>query len=447
MPGKVTLTVVVGSTKGDEFVFREHDTCLCGRQENNRVYLPGDELISRHHCILEIVPPNVSIRDLGSKNGIYIDGKKYGGRADNEFPEEGSRREYPTVSLQHGSKVGIGKTLLHVSIEVPKKESKKLRCQQCKKEVAVEVDAERQGIFLCAACRRSALSDPKILFDQEQKSTPEIIPGYRLLNELGRGGMGVVYLVQNMTSKRLAALKIMLPHLAVNEVAQLKFLREIETTRALQHRHIVTFIEGGIQKGAFYFLLEYCDAGNLYDLLKRRGGKLSLNEAGPIMLQALQGLASAHKQGFIHRDLKPQNILLSGQEGRLTAKIGDMGLAKSFEEAGFSGMTVTSDGFVGSLPYIPREQIINYKYVKPVSDVWAIGATFYYLLTGQLPRMKQQGEDTINMILYGQSIPIRQRNPSIPPPVAAIIDRSLESEASDRYQNAGEMYAELAKVL
>jgi hypothetical protein len=447
MPGKVTFTTVKGIQKGAIFVFAKHDTFLCGRQEDNHMCLQGDKLVSRHHCILEINPPDVRIRDLGSRNGTFIDGKKYGGRPVKETPEEGAMHQYPSVNLRDGSKVGIGKTLLLVSVEAPELVTRRLICQRCQSQLVVEVEPEQQGTFICDSCRHAAQSDPKMLFEQVQANVPEIIPGYLFLKELGKGGMGAVYLIQHVKNGRLAALKVMLPQMAVDEDAQLRFLREIETTRALQHRNIVKFIDGGIQNGAFYFLLEYCECGNLHDLLVRRGGKLSLKEAGPIMLQVLEGLAYAHAKGFIHRDLKPQNILLSGQEGKWTARVSDLGLAKSFEEAGFSGMTVTGEGFIGSLSYMPREQIINYKYIKPVSDVWAIGATCYHLLTGHLPRVKREGEDTLNMILHGASIPLLQRNPHIPPAIAAVIDRSLAIHEESRYQDAGEMHKALAQAL
>lgn len=369
------------------------------------------------------------------------------GRAKDETPEEGAKRSYPTLDLQNGSTVGVGQTTLLVSIEVSEQGTTQLYCQQCKKDVTIEAGPGRQGTFICSACRQSAQSQPQTPLQPPQTNMPEIIPGYQLVRELGRGGMGVVYLVQNIQDGHLAALKVMLPKVVVDEKAKIKFQRESHTTQILQHPYIVQFIDRGFHQGAFYFLLEYCEEGNLYDLMMRKGGKLTLKEAGPIMLQALDGLAYAHNEGFIHRDLKPQNILLSGKEGQWVAKIGDLGLAKSFEEAGFSGMTLTRDDPVGTIAYMSHEQLINFKYVKPVSDVWAIGATYYYILTGRLPRVKQPAEDTINMILYGESVPIRQRDRHIPPSVAAVIDRALTHKETERYQDAGQMYRALALAL
>jgi serine/threonine protein kinase len=154
----------------------------------------------------------------------------------------------------------------------------------------------------------------------------------------------------------------------------------------------------------------------------------------------------AHSKNFVHRDLKPQNILLSGRDRNWKAKVADLGLAKSFVQAGYSGMTATGS-FGGSFPFMPREQITNFKYTKPVSDVWSIGATLYYMLTAQFPRDFRRGQDPMEVILHGKIVPVRERDPNVPPQVAKVIDRSLSNKTNKRYQNAGEMRKALEKVL
>jgi eukaryotic-like serine/threonine-protein kinase len=220
----------------------------------------------------------------------------------------------------------------------------------------------------------------------------------------------------------------------------------MEATRALRHPHIITLLEGGAQHDIFYFLLEFCEGGNVATLMERRGGRLTLEEAGPIILQTLQGLAFAHKQGFVHRDIKPQNILLRGKEGFWSARLSDLGLAKNFEQAGFSGMTITGEK-VGTFQFMPREQVTHYKRFKPVSDVWAMGATCYYILTGSFPRNHLDTLDQVAVILRGEIIPIHTRDQRISRPIAEVIDRSLADKVNDRYQHAGEMYEALKKVL
>jgi serine/threonine protein kinase len=123
-----------------------------------------------------------------------------------------------------------------------------------------------------------------------------------------------------------------------------------------------------------------------------------------------------------------------------------MGLAKNFAKAGLSGMTATGS-FGGSFPFMPREQVTKYKYMRPVSDVWSIGATFYYLLTGQFPRDLARDQDPIEVILKDILVPIRKRDSTIPSRVAEVIDRSLSNNPNDRYTNADEMLLALEKAL
>ena len=329
---------------------------------------------------------------------------------------------------------------------------KLVRCQKCGRDVSSEIGSGRHGDYICEACRRQAQEDPMALLKgliQGSRKTDIRkldIPEYEIENELGVGGFGAVYLVRHKKHGTLAALKVMLSNVAVDEHARQAFLREIENMRRLRHQHIVKFLDYGSVGGVFYILLEYCEGGNVGDLMSRRGGKLGLDEARPIMLQVMEGLAYAHKKGFVHRDLKPQNILLTGKEIPLTAKIADMGLAKNFAQAGLSGMTATGS-FAGSFPFMPREQVTNFKFVKPVSDVWSMGATFYNMLTDQFPRDFHRGQDPMEVILQGTIVPLQKRLPNIPKSVAEVIDCALANKTSDRYQDAGEMCEALNKVL
>jgi serine/threonine protein kinase len=191
--------------------------------------------------------------------------------------------------------------------------------------------------------------------------------------------------------------------------------------------------------------MELCEGGSVGDLMARNGGKLPLSQASPILMQALDGLAHAHRNGFVHRDLKPQNILLDRSAEGWTAKIADFGLAKSFQQAGFSGMTMTGH-YCGTPYFMPREQVIQFKHVKPTSDIWSMGATLYNMLTSQTPHDFPRGRDPIEIILRGGIIPIRRRDRSIPKKVAEVIDRALLNSPSDRYQDAAEMREALAKA-
>jgi hypothetical protein len=454
MAGKIILTVTEGTSRGKTFVYDTHDTFLFGRLDDCHICLPHDQFVSRHHFLLEVNPPHACLRDLGSRNGTYVNGLKYGGREKHETPEEGARRQYPQVDLHDGNEIRVGETTLLIQMQGSKKAQQTLLCQRCGKDVTAEAGAGQEGDFLCARCRQQLKADPVALLLAlfEQAPQQRIDAGiqlsvYKVQKKLGEGGMGVVYLVKHKQQGHLAALKVMLSKVAVAIGAKQEFLREIENTRTLTHKHIVRFLGSGVEKSSFYFLVEYCQGGSIDSLMQRRGGHLKLSEAGPIMLQILEGLAFAHQQGFVHRDLKPQNILLSGPEPNWVAKIADFGLAKSFINAGLSGMTMTGGGFSGSLLFMPREQVINFKYIKPAGDIWSIGATFYNMLTGEYPRPIKPGQDPVEAILNGHIVSLRQRNAQIPQAIAAIIDRSLAQDPKDRYQMAGDMWKALANVL
>jgi serine/threonine protein kinase len=133
-------------------------------------------------------------------------------------------------------------------------------------------------------------------------------------------------------------------------------------------------------------------------------------------------------------------------KGGRNAKVSDFGLAKSFQRAGFSGMTATGST-AGTFPFMSKEQLTNFKFVKPVSDVWSMGATLYHMLTGDFPRDFRRGQDPVEVILRGGIVPIRRRDSSIPKAVAGVIDRAVADKTADRYQTAGEFRKELAAVL
>ena len=192
--------------------------------------------------------------------------------------------------------------------------------------------------------------------------------------------------------------------------------------------------------------MEWCEGGGVDRLMAQHSGKLPLQWAKPIILQSLEALAHAHSKGFVHRDLKPSNILLAFARNNVVAKLSDFGLAKSFEAAGLSGLTITGN-YAGTPYFIPREQITNFKYVKPVSDVWSMGATIYNMLTGTFPYPFTNERDPIDVILNDDVVPIRKRDKSVPTALADVLDKALAKNIRDRYLTAAEMSEALKQAL
>jgi hypothetical protein len=422
---KVQIKISKGKDAGKLFAFTEHDTFVFGRMDDCHACIPDDTQVSRHHFILEVNPPAACLRDLGSLNGTWINGKEFGARKKGETPEQGAKRRYPEVTLKHGDRIKVGLTELEVSIEQPKEAPQH------------HVDPQLGDISLLSPEQLAKL----IFGSPGQAAKPKLqIPGCKIEEEVGRGGFGAVYRARRADGS-VVAVKVMISRVDADEEAIAKFKREVAITAKLVHPKIVRVLESGASGAVFYFIMEFCDGGSVWDLMLKNKGRLSLAQAKPIILGALEALAFAHDKGFVHRDLKPQNILLSRGEVRLS----DFGLAKSFQQAGLSGMSMTG-GYAGTPVFMPREQITNFKYVKPVSDVWSMGATIYNILTGAFPYPFTKGRDPIDVILNEDVIPIRERDKSLPASLSAVLDKALAKKAKERFQTAGEFLSAWKRI-
>jgi eukaryotic-like serine/threonine-protein kinase len=422
---RVTLRVLAGPYHGQEFVFDHHDTFLIGRSDNAHLYLPEDRFFSRHHCLLEIAPPRCFLRDLGSTNGTYVNGQ----RVQETF-------------LKSGDRIQGGQTVLEVDVQVEQRPSEaeaptltkpfeiKIECANCGRRETVEGSATNEPMtFICEECR------------EELKRQPQPVPGYQMIKMLGRGGMGCVMLARSEKTGGAVAIKTLLPEVAVADQAVRRFMREIEVAAALDHPNIVRYLESGTQNGAVYLVTEFVEGSDAARLADSQGGRLPYKQAIDVITQSLDALAYAHGKGYIHRDIKESNILLSGSAPNYTAKLTDFGLAKSFTQSGMSGITMAGD-MAGTFAYMPPEQIKDFRNVKPTSDIYAIGMTAYSLLAGDTALDIGPSGDmaaTVRAIFEGQIVPLRQRVPEVPERAAEVIERALAKDPAHRWQSAAAM--------
>lgn len=435
---RVTLRVIAGPQTGRVFTFDQHETFMIGRSEDSQFCLPHDRYFSRHHCILEIAPPQTFLRDLGSTNGTFVNGLKV-----------------ETAHLKNGDRIQGGETVLEVEVSVGADETLNfnsgaqkfsetvpslitIQCLNCgipSKAEASRPDAKLS--FLCDDCR------------EKLRNNPQPIPNYQMIKILGQGGMGTVMLARHVTDGRVVAIKTLLPEVAVSEQSLKRFMREIEVAASLRHPHIVSYIEHGTHNGIVYLVTEFVGGMDASKLSKMRGGKLDYREVVKIIEQTLAALDFAHSLGFVHRDIKEQNILVDGAYPNYISKLTDFGLAKSFKQTGMSGVTMVGD-VAGTIAYMPPEQVRDFKEVKPPSDIYAIGMTAYSLMTGAhaLNLSPRAGiSETVKAIFEKPIIPITQRMPEIPLRIAAVIETAIAKEPEMRWSTAGEMREALLRAM
>jgi tRNA A-37 threonylcarbamoyl transferase component Bud32 len=267
------------------------------------------------------------------------------------------------------------------------------------------------------------------------------IPGYEILGELGRGGMGVVYKARHLKLDRLVALKMILAggHAGAGDLA--RFQTEAHAIARLQHPNIVQVYEVGEHEGKPFLALEFCAGGSLAQ--KLNGTPLPPREAAALMETLARAMQTAHEQHIIHRDLKPANVLLSSDG---TPKVTDFGLAKRLDEAG----QTQSGAVLGTPSYMAPEQAggqpaAQARAIGPAADVWALGAILYECLSGRPPFKAATPLDTILQVISDEPVPPRRLNAQVPADLQTICVKCLQKEPAKRYVAAAAMADDLRR--
>jgi serine/threonine protein kinase len=271
-------------------------------------------------------------------------------------------------------------------------------------------------------------------------AAPVTIPGYEILAELGRGGMGVVYKAQQIRLERIVALKMILTGQLASTAEVQRFHTEAEAAASLDHPNIVPIYEVGQHEGQHYFSMAFVDGGSLE---KRVAGKtMPSHEAAELVRILATAVQFAHDRGVIHRDLKPANILLD-QQGQ--PKISDFGLAKRYRK----GEALTATGQVlGTPSYMPPEQASGkVNLVGPLADVYSLGAILYVLLTGRPPFQGETAYDTLLQVMEQDPPRITKFNPAVGRDLETICLKCLEKRVERRYGSAQELADDLGRFL
>ncbi len=432
---RVILEVLQGSRKGRTFLFDRYDTFIVGRSRFVHCSMPEDMALSRDHFMLEINPPQCELRDLGSTNGTFVNDQRV-----------------DRIRLASGDLIAAGQSVFRVKVDqaplsssddLPSSSGSRseddglvaIRCAGCLAPAPQNIaiagpmhgDATEVVEWWCSQCR------------SESAALPQPVPHYTTLREIGRGAMGVVYQARHNQTGRLVALKLIVPETASTRTAIDRFYREMSVISQLRHPNIVEWYEQGMTRGQFWFAMEYVAGPNLEALAREQPGRYSTNQACRLTCQILKGLDQAHRMGFVHRDVKPENILIAQTTEGLLAKISDFGLAKSFRGVGLSGLTFSGE-MRGTVPFMPPEQMLDFKTVTPLADLYATAATLYYLLTCKyIYDEPAGGGDLIRMLLEEQPVPVRIRRPDVPQPLATVIEQCLARDPNERITDASSM--------
>jgi serine/threonine-protein kinase len=447
---------------------------------------------------LEAAPPKVYFKDLDVTNPSKVN---------DLYVEE--------AELADGDIIAVGYTHLKVSLKMDLK-TEALHCKECGK--TFEIYHDESPARVCADClqdlqeeqqrqesvkvkgplkiqcqcgkdlTKRANSDGraqelmgKITYScnkclsKTRQDKGKKINEYEVIKMLGKGGMGQVYLAYHKPTARLVALKEMNIY---NRQLAARFTREIRIIKKVVHENVLLFIDSGQEKknGKPYLVMEYASKGCLENLLKDNGSPQT-KVAVQLIIQSLSGLKFIHNAGIVHRDIKPENILLSGNgQAPVVPKIADFGLAREFSKAGGSQLTQLGTA-LGTILYMPPEQIKDAHSVKEPADLYSMGATLYYLLTGKYPfnfptpfdilkfqimhkarvkspneafrmmREEQKLKTPHEIVLSEEPIPIQKRLPQVPSELAKIVDKAIKKDTNQRFQTATDFKRELERVV
>jgi len=326
-----------------------------------------------------------------------------------------------------------------VRIDMARRKSRNLPIEVCRYMAAFpELESEQVSLNEFASCTNVDSKTPCTGGALSLRPAP----GYEILGELGRGGMGIVYKARQTNLNRVVALKMIRSSEIASNEELARFRGEAEAVAALTHRHIVQLHEFGTHDGMPYFTLEYMPGGSLADRVK--DAPLAARDAAELVEGLALGVAEAHLHNVIHRDLKPGNVLLAADG---TPKIADFGLAKRADAALTDASLTRTGDVIGTPQYMSPEQARGEKNIGPATDIWALGAILYRVLTGRPPFLGATAMETIQQVTDSEPISPRSLVPTTPRDLETICAKCLQKEPARRYATAKELAEDLRRFL
>ncbi|MGE3819323.1 MAG: protein kinase [Isosphaeraceae bacterium] len=419
---EVHLRVIAGPHEGLEQIFEGAGRFQVGRSPDLELSMPNDRLLSRSHFQLEINPPLCDLLDRGSTNGTKVNGLRV-----------------ERIRLRDGDVIEAGDSEFAVMVAETLRDlgdGPPLRCAVCGVTAPTGLTpSPTEPHWLCESC------------EAIRQSFPATRPDYFIERELGGGGMGDVYLARELATNRPVALKMMEPTGGASEKAKAYFRREMDVLKDLLmpgghcHPNIVAFYDMFEIGDQFQLVMEFVPGKNALEWINGLEEPLPAASAARIGILLLNALEHAHGKGYVHRDVKPSNLLIWGPVARPRVKLSDFGLAKSFREnAGFVNLTRQGD-VGGSIGFISPDHIRGFREAKEPADIYSAGATLYYMLTRRYPFLNfdPYKGDAYNMILEDPVVPLRAFRPDTPEGLGRVLARALAKQPKDRWKTAREM--------
>ena len=380
---QVTLSVVAGPDAGREFKFQGRDTLLAGRAPDCH-FQPGyaDPYVAPRHFLIETHPPRCRLIDLSTKSGTKVNGQKV------------EERELAT-----GDEIRAGQSVFRVTLPADLPTVK-----------AAPATAEMPAL---------------------PKATPQI-EGYEPGEEIGRGALGKVYQGRQTSDGTRVAIRTIRPAPASTRVDIDRFLMAMHKLESLQNPFIVPVLASGLAGMRPYVVSEFV-IGPSADQFVIERGPVAVRAAVLMMIQALEGLAHAHSEGFVHGSVKPSNLLIGKYGEKRRVRVAEFGLVRAFDDSNLGGRLLLGER-PGSLSFVAPEQLSHIREAKPASDQYMAASTLYFLLTGKhVYDLPESATKAIAKILGTEPVSIAKRREDVPEPLANTIHKALSREPAARF--------------
>jgi serine/threonine-protein kinase len=367
-----------GNDKGLSVKLEAQKNYIVGRENPHAAIKLNDPMASRQHFQIHSVNGTFKVRDMKSRNGTLLNDEKLAPEHD--------------ADLKVGDKIQVGETIF------------------------------------------SFLSDEKE--EGGGGLIGKTIGGYRLIERVGRGGMGTVYKAEQISLNREVALKVLSAKLLSDPVFVERFVQEAKAAGGLNHPNIVQVFDVGSDRGVYYFSMEYMDHGSVGDIVQKEG-PVPWARALEMMTDAAKGLIFAEKKGIIHRDIKPDNLMLTS-EG--TVKIGDLGLAKKASDIAGEG------GQIFGTPHFIAPEQAQGKAIDQRADIYALGASFYRVLSGKTPFSGENVKEILVKQVQEKPAPLDGMVKDLPKELSSVIGKMMEKKPDDRYRSAQGLFEDLETI-